>query len=56
MRTLSLEDIKEILRDEVRKSILYAHHVNLGTNKWDDQKKQMSLDNIKSEKFYLKIN
>ena len=33
VRILSLEDIKEILRVEVRKSILHAHHVKLGTNK-----------------------
>ena len=33
VRTLSLEVIKEILRVEVRKSILHAHHVKLGTNK-----------------------
>ena len=54
VRTLSLEDIKEILRVEVRKSILHAHHVKLGTNKWDDQKKQMSLDNIKSREVLFK--
>ena len=54
VRTLSLEDIKEILRVEVRKSTLHAHHVKLGTNKWDDQKKQMSLDNIKSREVLFK--
>ena len=34
MKELSIEDIKEILRIEIRKQILHAHHVNLGTNKF----------------------
>ena len=33
MKDLTLEDIKEILRIEVRKSILYSHQVNEETNK-----------------------
>ena len=33
MKKLTLEDIKEILRIEVRKSILYSHQVNEETNK-----------------------
>ena len=33
MKNLTLEDIKEILRIEVRKSILYSHQVNEETNK-----------------------
>ena len=36
MKSLEIEDIKEILRIEIRKQILHAHHVDLGTNKWDD--------------------
>ena len=35
MKDLDIEDIKEILRTEVRKSILHSHHVDLGTNKYD---------------------
>ena len=33
MEKLTLEDIKEILRIEVRKSILYSHQVSEETNK-----------------------
>ena len=33
MKDLTLEDIKEILRIEVRKSILFSHQVNEGSNK-----------------------
>ena len=33
MKDMNLEDIKEILKVEIRKRILHAHHVNLGTNK-----------------------
>ena len=39
MKKLDIEDIKEILRIEIRKQILHAHHVDLGTNKWDESKK-----------------
>ena len=38
MKTLTLEDIREILKVEVRKSILHSHHVHLGTNKFDPDK------------------
>ena len=36
MKSLDIDDIKEILRIEIRKQILHAHHVDLGTNKWSD--------------------
>ena len=36
MRKLSIDDIKEILKVEVRKSILYSHQVNEQTNKHTD--------------------
>ena len=36
MRDLTIEDIKEILRVEVRKSILYSHQINEQTNKHTD--------------------
>ena len=49
MKELSLEDIKEILRTEVRKSILHSHHVDLGTNKYDSMKK------IESVQILLKL-
>ena len=34
----TLEDVKEILRVEVRKSILHSKQVHLGTNKYDPEK------------------
>ena len=37
MKKLTLEDIKEILRIEVRKSILYSHQVNEETNKHSER-------------------
>jgi integrase len=37
MKNLTLEDIKEILRIEVRKSILYSHQVNEETNKHSER-------------------
>ena len=46
MRDLSLEDIKEILRIEVRKSILHSHHVDLGTSKYDSMKKIESVETV----------
>ena len=54
MKELTLEDIKEILRIEIRKQILHAHHVNLGTNKFSETRKQMSLDSVNQrEMFFL---
>ena len=37
MRSLTVEDIKEILRIEIRKSILHANHVHLGTNEFSQK-------------------
>ena len=48
MKDLTLEDIKEILRIEVRKSILHSHHVDLGTSKYDSMKKIESVETISS--------
>ena len=47
MKSLEIEDIKEILRTEIRKQILHAHHVDLGTNEYDETKMQMSMDSVK---------
>ena len=46
MKNLTLDDIKEILRIEVRKSILYSHQVNEGTNKHTDRGFVKGLDYI----------
>jgi len=43
MKSLEIDDIKEILRVEIRKQILHAHHVDLGTNKWSDSGVEKSL-------------
>ena len=43
MKTLTLEDVREILIVEVRKSVLHSHQVNLGTNKYDPEKVEGSL-------------
>ena len=54
MKKLDIEDIKEILRIEIRKQILHAHHVDLGTNKWDEYKKMMSLDSVKQRELLFR--
>jgi integrase len=54
MKTLSLEDIKEILKVEVRKSILHSHRVRLGTNKYDPQKIEDSLVSVSSREEKMK--
>ena len=48
MKSLGLEEIKEILRVEVRKSILHAHHVHLGTNEFNPEKVEQSLESVSS--------
>ena len=54
MKSLEIEDIKEILRIEIRKQILHAHHVDLGTNKWDDSGVEKSLGSIQKKETNLK--
>ena len=46
MKTLTLEDVREILKVEVRKSILHSHHVHLETNKYDPQKIENRLTSV----------
>ena len=48
MKSLGLEEIKEILRVEVKKSILHAHHVHLGTNEFNPLEVEKSLDSVSS--------
>ena len=54
MKTLSLEDIKEILKVEVRKSILHSRQVHLGTNKYDSEKVEDSLKSVSSREEKMK--
>ena len=49
MKSLDVEQIKEILRIEIRKQILHAHQVDLGTNKWSELGVEQSLDSIKQK-------
>ena len=46
MKSLGLEEIKEILRVEVKKSILHTHHVHLGTNEFNSLEVEKSLDSV----------
>ena len=57
MKSLSVDDIREILKVEVRKSILHSHQVNLGTNKYDSEKVEDSLKSVstKEEKMKQKL-
>ena len=54
MKTLTLEDIREILKVEVRKSVLHSHHVHLGTNKFDPNKLEQSLVSVSSREEKMK--
>ena len=54
MKSLTVEDIREILKVEVRKSILHSHHVHLETNKYDPQKVDDSLTSVSSKEEKMK--
>ena len=43
MQNITLEDIKNILRIEVRKSLMHIHHYEYGTNVYDDKKLNESI-------------
>ena len=53
MKNLSLDDIKEILRIEVRKQIKYTQHYAFGTNIFDNVKKSQSMQNVASQETRL---
>ena len=48
MKNLSLDDIKNILRTEVRKQIKHTQHYYLGTNVFDEEDTIKSLENVSS--------
>ena len=55
MKNLSLEDIKEILRIEVRKSILHSGHVSEGHNEiYDSMRKVESLEKVYSREINIR--
>ena len=53
-KNLSLEDVKEILKVEVRKSILHSHRVHLGTNKYDPEMMEDSLKSVSTREEKMK--
>ena len=57
MKILSVDDVKEILRVEVRKSILHSKQVNLNTNKYNPEKVEDSLKSVstREEKMRQKL-
>ena len=54
MKSLSLEDIKEILRIEVRKQIKHTQHFYLGTNVFDEEQTIQSLEIVSSRETKMK--
>ena len=54
MKSLDVEQIKNILRIEIRKQILHTHHIYEGTNRWDDDGRRKSLDSIQKKETNLK--
>ena len=56
MKSLGIEEIKDILRIEVNKQILHAHHVHLGTNEFNPEEVKKSLENVSSREEVFKEN
>ena len=54
MKSLSLDDIKEILRIEVRKQIKHTQHYYLGTNVFDEEQTIQSLEIVSTRETKLK--
>jgi len=46
MKDITLEDVKNILRIEVRKSLMHIHHYEYGTNVYDDKKLKESISRV----------
>ena len=46
MKDITLEDVKNILRIEVRKSLLYIHHYQYGTNVFSKDKLKESISRV----------
>jgi len=54
MKEITLEDVKNILRIEVRKSLMHIHHYEYGTNVYDDKKLNESISRIDDNEEKLK--
>ena len=53
-KSLSIDDIKEILRIEVRKQIKHTQHFYLGTNVFDKEQTKQSLDVVSTRETKMK--
>ena len=54
MKNITLEDVKDILRIEVRKSLLHIHHYQYGTKVWDKEKLSESISSAEEEEERLR--
>ncbi len=54
MKSLTIEQIKEVLRIEVNKQIDHSRHIFLDTNKWNESEKEKSLESVSSKEKKLK--
>ena len=54
MKSLYINDIKEILKIEIRKQILHAHHVYEGTVRWNEEGVENSLESVRLQESNLK--
>ena len=54
MKDITLDDVKEILRIEVRKSLLHIHHYQYGTNVFDEDKLNESISKSDKEEERLR--
>ena len=54
MKDITLGDVKDILRIEVRKSLLHIHHYELGTNVFSKDKLNESRSRVDKEEERLR--
>ena len=54
MKNITAEDVKDILRVEVRKSLLHIRHYQLGTNVFDEKKLSESISKADEEESKLR--
>jgi integrase len=54
MKDITLEDVKDILRIEVKKSLLHIHHYEYGTNVFDEEKLNESISKEDKEEEKLR--
>jgi len=54
MKSLDIDDIKEILKIEIRKQILFTHHIFEGTNRWSESGIENSLKSVQLKESNLK--